>query len=202
MAYLRANFAQGKGKFQATSLDRNVYETPKRRKDFSFWLTNVSFGCPTGMDVCGKLGEIVKGYSAKNVFLAIPYSRYVTQEAAIKQVLASAKLQPVLAKDRIQTMSLMCKICKEMRKCAYIVADISRQNANVAYELGLMQSFGKECAILFSSRVKLHKQSDLVGIEDVRYYTSKILKKELGKWIRDNIPEADKKSLRAFLKTL
>lgn len=200
MAYARR---QIKGKFEATAtLDRRVFDTPRKRKEFSNWLTSVSFGCPTGMDVCGRLDEIVQGYSSTNVFLAIPYSRYTSQEAAIRQVMSSAMLNPVLAKDRIRTMSLLCKICKEMRKCAYMVADISRQNANVAYELGLMQSFGKQCAILFSTRVRRQKPSDLAGIEDVRYSTYNKLKKELGKWIRDNVPEADKKSLRAFLKSL
>jgi len=200
MAYARK---QIKGKFEATAtLDRKVYDTPRKRKEFSNWLTRLSFGCPTGMDVCGKLGEIVQHYSSTNVFLAIPYSKYTSQETAIRQVLNSAKLNPVLAKDKIQTMSLLCKICKEMRKCAYMVADISKQNANVAYELGLMQSFGKQCAILFSTRIRRQKPSDLAGIEDVRYYTSKKLKKELSKWIRDNVPEADKTSLRIFLKSL
>lgn len=183
------------------ALDRRVYDTPTKRKEFSLLLTRISFGCPLGMDVCGKLDDIVQNYSRKNVFLAIPYSKY-GHENAIKDVLTAAKLRPVLAKDKIHTTNLLCKICRQMRKCAYMVADISRQNANVAYELGLMQSLGKDCAILFSTRVRKQKQSDLKGIADVRYSTSKKLKKELGKWIRDNVDEADRRSLRSYLRSL
>jgi hypothetical protein len=153
------------------------------------------------MDVCGKLNDIVRGYSTKNVFLAIPYSRYA-QEKAISDALKAAKLKPLLAKDKIRTTDILCKICNLMRKCAYLVADISTQNANVAYELGLMQSLGKECAILFSTRRYKHKQSDLEGIEDIRYSTAKELKREFGRWIRDNVKEANRKSLSRFLRNI
>jgi predicted nucleotide-binding protein len=46
------------------------------------------------------------------------------------------------------------------------------------------------------------KPSDLEGLMDVRYHNSKNLKKQLGKWIGDNVSEADKKSLKTFLKSL
>jgi predicted nucleotide-binding protein len=81
-----------------------------------------------------------------------------------------------------------------------MVADISAQNANVAYELGLMQSLGRQCAILFSNRTRKGKQSDLKGIEDVRYSNGKELKTRLANWIQDNVKEADRISLKKFIK--
>ena len=201
MTYLRVNYSRFKDKVAEHPIDRKVYVPPTTRKEISRWLTNVGFGCPLGMDRCGKLDEIVPDYSPRNVFVAIPYSKYIYEEA-IRQVLTSAKLRAILAKDRIETISLMCNICKAMRKCAYMVADISRQNDNVTYELGLMTSFGKDCAILFSKRIRKNKPSDLEGLMDVRYHNSKNLKKQLGRWVRDNVSEADKKSLGTFLKRL
>jgi hypothetical protein len=173
------------------------------RKKTSKSLTKMSFACPKKMEVCGMLVDILGHYSQKNVFIAIPYSHYA-HEKAILSTLKAAKLKPLLAKDKIQTADVLCKICGTMRKCAYLVADISTQNANVAYELGLTQSLGKDCAILYSGHFKRHKhkQSDLSGIEDVRYFSEKELKKKLGKWINDNIKEADKKSLSNYLKNL
>jgi hypothetical protein len=105
-----------------------------------------------------------------------------------------------MAKDRIKTTDILCKICNQMKKCGYMIADISAQNANVAYELGLMQSLGRECVILFSGRARKHKQSDLKGIEDVRYSNGKELKTGLANWIRDNVKEADRRSLNRFIK--
>ena len=203
MKHASAQTGMIRGRSVVGQIDRKVYETPRNRKSFSKWLTHISFACPTGMTVCGKLGDIVEHYSPKNVFIAIPYSGY-SHEKAIESALRAAKLKPLLAKDKIQTTDVLCKICSMMRKCAYLVADISTQNANVVYELGLTQSLGKDCAILYSSRFKTHKhkQSDLIGIEDVRYSSKKQLKKKLARWILDNIKEADRTSLKIYLGNL
>lgn len=203
MAKVTSNVRQIRGKSVVASIDKTIYETPRSRKEWSRLLTQISFGCPTEMEVCGKLNDIVRYYSPRNVFIAIPYSRYA-HEKAIKRVLKAAELRPILAKDKIQTTDILCKICNMMRKCEYLVADISSQNANVAYELGLMQSLGKNCAILFSSRIRRHKQkqTDLEGIEDVRYSTEKELKRKLGGWIKDNVKDANKTSLTRFIKNL
>lgn len=190
-----------RNKSKYTSLDKTLYQTPKYRKKYSYFLTTISFGCPLEMEVCGRLKDIVNGYSVKKTFLAIPYSKYA-HENSIAQVLRAASLSPSLAKDRIKTTDILCKICNQMRKCCYMVADISAQNANVAYELGLMQSLGRGCAILFSGRTRKHKQSDLKGIEDVRYSNEKELKTGLAKWIGDNVKEADRKSLKKLIKSL
>lgn len=56
------------------------------------------------------------------------------------------------------------------------------------------------CVSLFwRARARKHKQSDLKGIEDVRHSDGKELKIELAKWIRDNVKEADRRSLNRFI---
>lgn len=132
-------------------VDSNVYKTPKEAKTVARQLILLSFGCPIGHRLCGEIPEIDNDYSDRNVFVAIPYSRY-RYENAIREIVTKGGLTPKIAKDKITSQVLLCKVCKEMRKCGYGMADISKNNVNVAYELGLMQSFGKKCAILLSSR--------------------------------------------------
>lgn len=181
-------------------VDSNVYRTPREAKVVAKQLMLLSFGCPIGHKVCGEIPEINDDYSDKNVFVAIPYSRY-RYEDAIREVLNVGGLTPKIAKDKITNQVLLCKICKEMRKCgSYGVADISKNNVNVGYELGLMQSFGKKCAILLSSRSS--RPTDLQGLENVTYGISRTLKKNFAKWIVGNIKECNADALRQYVRTL
>ena len=158
-----------------------------------------SFGCPLDQEVCGQLQEIYKEFSKRNIFIAIPYSDY-DQEDAIKEVLKESGLVPRLAKDRIHSKVLLDKVCKEFRKCAYGIADISKNNLNVIYELGLMQSLGKKCAILFEEGSQ--RPNDLQGMENVLYCDSNDLKLKLAKWIQDNISDFDKDKLEIYINSL
>ncbi|MFQ6071509.1 MAG: hypothetical protein ACE5KT_02255 [Methanosarcinales archaeon] len=134
------------------------------------------------------------------MFIAIPYSDYPFEDSII-EVLQHSGLVPILAKDKIESTLLLCKVCKNIRKCKYGVVDISKSNFNVIYELGLMQSLGKKCAILFlegSSR-----PNDLQGIENIIYKNNPdSLKLELGKWIRDNVLEIEEERLISYLSNL
>ena len=158
-----------------------------------------SFGCPIGQNPCGQLEEISNEYSDRNVFIAIPYSRY-SYENDIREVLQAAGLNPKAAKDKITSKMLLCKVCEELRKCAYGVVDISKNNLNVVYELGLMQSLGKECAILLKSGAS--RQTDLQGIENVLYQDARRLKTKLAKWIEDNIRNFNENELRSYIGNL
>lgn len=165
------------------SIEERTYNLLGKNFDPAFW----GYACPIGHQFCAELDDILDGHSKKNVFVAIPYSDYA-YEHTIKEILKASSLTPKLAKQKIQTTVILCKICREMRKCKYGVADISIGNPNVAYELGLMQSLGKNCAILLSAEAE--RQTDLQGIENVSYSSSEELKMRLGKWIKDNIPES------------
>lgn len=184
-----------RGQKREIVIETKIYDILGKSFNPAFW----GYACPIGHQFCAELDDILDGYSNKNVFVAIPYSDYA-YENAIKEVLKAASLTPKLAKQKIQTRVILCKICREMRKCKYGVADISRDNTNVAYELGLMQSLGRNCAILLSAEAK--RQTDLEGIENVSYSTPDELKLQFGKWIEDNIPESDKESLNEYLQGL
>jgi hypothetical protein len=156
-----------------------------------------SFGCPIGHQTCGELEEILKDYSDKNVFVAIPYTDYTGEETII-ELLTVAGLVPKLAKQKIETKVILCKICREIRKSCFGIADISMNNVNVAYELGLMQSLGRNCAILLEEGKK--PQSDLQGLEDVLYKDLHQLNQKLGGWLKDNISVANKKAINQHIK--
>jgi hypothetical protein len=157
---------------------------------------NYGFACPIGLESCGQLNDIIEHSSKKNVFIAIPYSNY-GHEKQISDLVKAAGLEPKLAKQRIETKVVLCKICREIRKSGYGIVDISNNNANVAYELGLMQSLGRCCAILLESGNK--PQSDLQGLEDV-LYDELTFGNKLGQWLIDNIKEVNVERLESFLK--
>ena len=155
-----------------------------------------SYGCPIGHKICGEMDEIIKDSAKNKVFIAIPYSDY-NYEQTIVDLIKAAGLEPKLAKQKIQTSVVLCKICKNFRKSHYGIVDISKNNVNVAYELGLMQSLGRNCAILLEDGVKT--QSDLQGLENVLYSNSKKLESELARWLVDNVKETKTKSLNEYL---
>jgi len=146
------------------------------------------FACPIGLDLCGKIERISKDFSEKNVFVAIPYSDYDFEET-IRETLRNSGLKARLAKDRISTRQLLCKVCEEFRTCKYGLVDISYNNLNVVYELGLMQSLNIKCAILYKRGSE--RQTDLQGIENVPYDDSKSLDEELTRWVGQNITSSD-----------
>jgi hypothetical protein len=154
--------------------------------------------CPLGYTKCGKLDEILKEYSDTNVFVGIPYSNYPYEES-IKEVIDKAGLSPKLAKDKIKTQTLLCKVCKTIRVCPYATIDYGDANLNVVYELGLLHSLGKVVAILKPTTIP----SDLQGLEYLDHNGStESLKLELGKWLRDNVSSVNGEQLEEYLKEL
>lgn len=154
--------------------------------------------CPLGYARCGMLNEILKEYSDANVFVGIPYSNYPYEES-IKEVIDKAGLSPKLAKDKIKTLTLLCKVCKTIRICSCAIIDYGDGNLNVVYELGLIQSLGKVVAILKPTKIP----SDLQGLQYLNHNGStESLKLELGKWLRDNVPSVNVEQLEEYLKGL
>jgi len=181
-------------------VDSATYLPLEEAKKVAKRLIQLSFGCPISNSPCGQIAEIDREHSDRNVFVAIPYSNY-SYENTIREVLTRATLMAKVAKDKITSQVILCKVCKEMRKCGYGITDISKNTVNVAYELGLMQSLGKKCAILLSTnkRVLSERPTDLQGIENVTYKTHRSLRKKLAQWVIDNIDECDAEALREYL---
>jgi len=180
------------GEVKEQDLERRVYTKMPGLDPIT-----ISLGCPIGQEVCGQLENILSSNDKLNVFVAIPYSDYEYEEL-ICDVLVNAGLNPILAKDRIESKILLCKVCRELRKCSYGVADISQSNLNVIYELGLMQTLGRPCAILFESGSE--RPIDLQGIENVYYSNEEELCLRLAQWLKDNVASIEMGRLNGFLR--
>jgi hypothetical protein len=192
MEELRAMAQEIKNQTKEIKVEISIYNRLPDDFDPGFF----SFGCPIGHKNCGEIDEIIKDSARKKVFIAIPYSDY-NYEQNILGLVKAAGLEPLLAKQKIQTSVVLCKICKNIRKCHYGIVDITKNNVNVAYELGLMQSLGRNCAILLEDGVKA--QSDLQGLENVLYTDSTKLENELARWLIDNVKETKSNSLTKYL---
>jgi len=64
-----------------------------------------------------------------------------------------------------------CKICEMIQTCAYGIADITQNNANVALELGMMLALGKPTILLLKKghEPQLRLPSDVVATEIVTF---------------------------------
>ncbi|TET42953.1 MAG: tetratricopeptide repeat protein, partial [Dehalococcoidia bacterium] len=89
---------------------------------------------------------------------------------AISEAIADGyKIRSALEEKGINAFT--CKICEMIQACAYGLADISQNNANVFMELGMMLALGKPTIILTKKgqEKKLKLPSDLVGIEVIPF---------------------------------
>lgn len=144
--------------------------------------------CPIDLGECKKQEEIEKEFNPSQVFLDIPYSGYKKEyEEAIRKAIESFGLIPVLAETTAKAEGLLCNVCQTIQKSGYAVADISEDNKNVPYELGIIHSLGKKCCILCNSDTKI--PVDLAGLTLHKYENEKKIKKNVSKWISDNVDE-------------
>jgi hypothetical protein len=72
---------------------------------------------------------------------------------------------------------LMCKICELIQSAEYVIGDISTQNANVMFELGLAYGTGKKVIIIKDENTK--PPSDIQGIKYFLYRGLDDIKKHI-----------------------
>ena len=86
----------------------------------------------------------------KQVFIAMPFrDKYMElYKEAIKPSLEELKFKPIKSDDEHVTMDLMCHICGLIRESNYAIVNITDENPNVMFELGLIFGLGKTTIIL------------------------------------------------------
>jgi tetratricopeptide (TPR) repeat protein len=88
----------------------------------------------------------------------------------IKEAIVNGyKIKSALEEKGINAFT--CKICEMIQNCAYGMADISQNNANVFMELGIMLALGKP-TIIFAKKgqeQQLKLPSDVIGIEVIPF---------------------------------
>jgi len=92
------------------------------------------------------------------------------RDKAISEAIADGyKIRSALEEKGINAFT--CKICEMIQTCAYGMADISQNNANVFMELGMMLALGKPTIILAKKgqEEKLKLPSDVTAIEIIPF---------------------------------
>jgi tetratricopeptide (TPR) repeat protein len=90
------------------------------------------------------------------------------RKKAIKEAIGNQyKIRSALDEKGINVFT--CKICEMMQTCAYGIADITQNNANVLLELGMMLALGKPTMLLLKKghEPQLKLPSDFVATETV-----------------------------------
>ncbi len=169
------------------------YESPRRgqprQKEEAKDPKTILRVCPLNLGSCSKKEEITRLYSPRRIFVNVPYTvEYADYEPAIRHTLEKYGLVPVLSKDDLEPVVLLCNICKLIQTCKYGVTDISTPGSNVLYELGLMHANGVHCAILKERRAS--HSTDIQGLFFLEYTNAKSLVERLSRWIENQVTEA------------
>ncbi|MDD5129721.1 MAG: hypothetical protein PHS66_01520 [Candidatus Omnitrophica bacterium] len=154
---------------------------------------------PLAKDACDLNNEITQEFNENNVFLDIPYQKYEDCESALKEILTKFGLIPIIAKDKLTSEAVLCKVCKLIKTCKYGIVDISSASNSVSYEYGLMHGLGiKVCLLL---RPEVEKFTDIDGLEHLSYGGLRNFKLTVAKWLLDNVTEISKEKVRKFIKS-
>ncbi|MBI4835484.1 MAG: hypothetical protein HY811_11795 [Planctomycetes bacterium] len=205
-----ALFIEGKTKVRDSFNDEFYYarnllqRNYDKTKDFLFKqaktdiTSNHSCG-PEAKTQCDCIQDIADSFSASNIFLDIPYSNYDNCEKTLMDLVKEVGLNPVIAKGKLTSNHLLCKVCKQIRICKYGVTDISTGSNSVSYEYGLMHGYGMKVCLL--RREDASEVTDIKGLDHIPYNGLKEFKIKITNWILQNIIEADKTKAQNIIKT-
>lgn len=147
--------------------------------------------CLLNLGGCSKKEEIMRLYSPRRVFVNVPdVQEYEEYEQIIRRTLEAYSLVPVLPKDYLEPVVMICNICKLIQTCKYSITDISLSETNVLYRLGQMHATGLHCAIFKDRRTNY--TMELQGLFLLEYSNAKSLAAQLERWIENQVPEAKK----------
>jgi len=118
-------------------------------------------------------------------FVGMPFSDAYrdSYEYGIKIALETHGYNVYRADGEISNFDLMCKICKAIQESKYVIINLSEQNPNVAFELGLAYGLGKYVLLIKAKGCAV--QTDLSGLEYVEYSHAGDLRDKLLKWLTE-----------------
>lgn len=106
-------------------------------------------------------------------FIGMPFdSQYIdSYQFGIKAMLDQHGIETAKrvfkADEKFSTVDILCKICKAIQESQYVIINISGQNPNVMFELGLAYGLNKTVFLIKDARST--EISDLKGLEYTQY---------------------------------
>ena len=90
----------------------------------------------------------------------------------IKPAVEDAGYEPYRVDDDKISTAIIVKIFKDIQDCPMAVCDLSNQNPNVLYELGLMHAYNKRVVLIQDD--KTEKIFDVSGINTIKYRSERL----------------------------
>ena len=89
---------------------------------------------------------------------------------AVRRAVEEAGLRVVQYRDAIRPGAELTSIILDgIRRADLIIADVSRENPNVLYEIGFAHALRKPTILLFDTKSNERLPSDLAGLEFITY---------------------------------
>ena len=182
--------------YEKRMMPQENQDSVEHQKDLHKKVSGLSCG-PLAKDACDLRESVDKEFSEKNVFLDIPYINYEDCENELRRLLGHFGLHAVVAKDRLTSNAVLCKVCRLVKTCKYGITDISSGSNSISYEYGLMHGLGMKVCLLLRSESE--KFTDIHGLEHLPYDSIKIFKITVAKWLLGNVPEVPKEKAIKYI---
>jgi hypothetical protein len=133
-------------------------------------------------DVCNRMTDVSE--DLRTVFMIMPFKNKDTVYKAVKDGIKGTNFLLKRGDDYSKSRMLSCKICEDIQKSKFIICDLSRENANVYFELGLAFALSKNVKIIKDNTSPL--PSDINGIEFLSYDEDNVdsLSNDIRQWLQ------------------
>lgn len=92
-----------------------------------------------------KIDALQRQTKSQTAFIAMSFDKSLsTTEHSIKEAIESVGYIPIIIKDKEHNNSIVEEITYEIKRAAFVITDLTKQNNGAYYEAGLAKGFGKE----------------------------------------------------------
>jgi hypothetical protein len=120
----------------------------------------------------------------KKVFIVMPFQGKDNVFFAVKDAVEKGGYYPHKGDREPSNIMIPCKVCYDIQSSPIIIGDISENNPNVFFELGLAFALGRTVRIIADR--SLGTPADLAGLEYIQYDTTRMdrLSEALQGWFK------------------
>ncbi len=92
-----------------------------------------------------KIDSLQRQTKSQTAFIAMSFDAALSQaECTIKEAITDAGYIPMIIKDKDHNNSIVEEITYEIKRAAFVITDLTKQNNGAYYEAGLAKGFGKD----------------------------------------------------------